>query len=121
MTHVIHLCRVSCNVNMYIIVLVTVSGKKQAKKIADAVLDNNLAACVNVFPGIKSYFWWQGKKEKAQEILLIIKTKKGLFNKLAKTIKAIHPYDIPEIIAIPIIKGYKPYLDWIDHFTRYRA
>jgi periplasmic divalent cation tolerance protein len=102
---------------MYIIVLVTVPNQKEARKITDAVLDSKLAACVNVLSGLKSYFWWQGKKDIAEEILLIIKTKKGLFNKLAKTIKSIHPYDTPEIIAIPIIKGYKPYLDWIDSVT----
>jgi periplasmic divalent cation tolerance protein len=105
---------------MYIITLVTVPNQKTAKKIADIVLDNKLAACVNVLSGLKSYFWWQGKKDIADEILLIIKTKKGLFNKLAKTIKSIHPYDTPEIIAIPIIKGYKPYLDWIDSVTSHQ-
>ena len=99
---------------MYILVLVTIPTEVQAKKLAAFLLSQKLAACVNIIPKIESFFWWQKKIDKAKESLLVIKTQKKLFDKLAKTIKANHPYDVPEIIALPIILGNKDYLNWID-------
>ena len=103
---------------MYIIVLVTASSKEEANKIAQGLLEEKLAACVNILAGLESRFWWQGKIDSAQEVLLVIKTRKTLFNKLAKKVKSLHSYTVPEIIAIPIISGNKAYLDWINDCTR---
>ena len=72
-----------------------------------------LAACVNIVPGIRSYFWWKGKVDQASECLLVIKTTRNHFDRLAKFLKKIHPYEIPEIIGLPIAKGLTSYLRWI--------
>ena len=98
----------------YIVVLVTVGNKKEAKKITDKILNERLAACVNAVPNISSHYWWKGKLQSSKESLLIIKTNKNLFEKLKKSIKKIHTYTVPEIIAMPIIAGNKDYLSWID-------
>ncbi|OGX25976.1 MAG: cytochrome C biogenesis protein CcdA [Omnitrophica WOR_2 bacterium RIFCSPHIGHO2_02_FULL_45_21] len=103
---------------MHIVVLVTASSKKEAQKLGACLLQEKLAACVNVIGGIDSHFRWQGKIDKAKEALLIIKTKKLLFTQLVKKVKSLHSYEVPEIIALPIIAGYKEYLDWIDDSTR---
>lgn len=99
---------------MYIIILVTASGKKEAKYIAQQLIKNKLAACVNIIDKVNSSFRWQGKIDQASEVLLIIKSKKEKLAKIIKTVKAAHSYDVPEIIALPIIGGHKPYLDWIN-------
>lgn len=103
---------------MHIVVLVTASSKEEANKIARGLLEEKLAACVNIVEGLESRFWWQGKIDSAKEVLLIIKTRKTLFNKLAKKVKSLHSYTVPEIIAFPIISGSKAYLDWINDCTR---
>lgn len=103
---------------MHIVVLVTASSKEEANKIARGLLEEKLAACVNIVSGLESRFWWQGKIDSAKEVLLIIKTRKTLFNKLAKKVKSLHSYTVPEIIAFPIISGSKAYLDWINDCTR---
>lgn len=102
----------------YIIVFITTSNKKEAKKLATALIKNRLAACVNIIGGLRSLFKWQGKLDEAQEVLLIVKSKKEKFNKIAKLVKSLHSYEVPEIIAIPIASGFKPYLKWIDDSFR---
>jgi len=99
---------------MYIIVLVSVSKIKEAKSIAAALVKNKLAACVNIVKGVESFFWWQGKIDKAREAVLVIKSKKAKLPKIIKLVKLMHSYEVPEIIAIPIIGGEKKYLRWID-------
>ena len=101
----------------FIIVLVTSASKKEAEKISKAILKKRLAACVNIVPGLTSFFHWKGKIEKANEFLLVIKTQKELFVELEKTVKANHGYSIPEIIAMPVTKGSKDYLGWVRHET----
>lgn len=103
---------------MYIIVFITAGSKEEAQKIAKGLLENKLAACVNIIENIGSHFWWQGKIDNAQEALLIIKTRKTLFNKLVNKVKSLHSYDVPEIIALPIIAGNKQYLDWLSDSTK---
>jgi len=102
----------------FIIVFVTATSKKEAEKISKALLKKRLAACVNIVPGITSLFHWNKKIERAKEFLLVIKTKSALFDKLAKTVKENHSYKIPEIVAMPLIKGSKEYLDWIGKETK---
>lgn len=103
---------------MYIIVLVTAGSKEEAEKIASGLLKEKLCACVNIVKDANSHFWWQGKLDKAKEALLIIKTKKSLLSRLIKKVKSLHSYEVPEIIALPVIAGHKPYLDWIDESTK---
>jgi len=103
---------------MYSIILITTKDKKEADKIARALLKHKLAACVNILPSVKSFFWWQGKIEQAKEALLIVKSKKEKFGKIVKLVKSVHSYAVPEIIAIPIASGFKPYLDWINASLR---
>lgn len=97
----------------FIVVLVTATSKVEAQKIAKAVLNKKLAACVNIITGLTSFFSWKGKIEKANELLLVIKTRKTLFKKLEKEILANHSYSVPEVIALPILEGSKKYLDWL--------
>ncbi|MFH1655960.1 MAG: divalent-cation tolerance protein CutA [Candidatus Omnitrophota bacterium] len=103
---------------MSIVVFVTCANKSEANKIAKALIKAKLAACVNLLNPVNSLFWWQGKVDSSKEILLIIKTKKRLFGKLEKLVKSLHSYDVPEIIAFPILMGNKKYLNWIDDSTR---
>ncbi|MFH1641116.1 MAG: divalent-cation tolerance protein CutA [Candidatus Omnitrophota bacterium] len=102
---------------MYIVVFCTAANKKEAERIAQGLIKNKLAACVNIVDKVRSLFWWQGKIDKAEESLLVIKTRKALFGKLTKTIKSLHSYEVPEIIALPIIAGNKKYLEWIREST----
>lgn len=103
---------------MYIVVLVTASSKEEAEKIASGLLEAKLAACVNIITNVHSRFWWEGKIDRAEEALLIIKTRKPLFNKLLKKVKSLHSYAVPEIIALPIAAGNAQYLDWLSESTR---
>lgn len=102
----------------YIIIFTTCANKKEAGRIAKALVKNALAACVNIIDKIESVFFWQGKLDIAGETLLIIKSKKEKLNKIIKLVKSIHSYQVPEIIALPIISGYKPYLKWVDDSIR---
>ncbi|MDD3087065.1 MAG: divalent-cation tolerance protein CutA [Candidatus Omnitrophica bacterium] len=103
---------------MYSLVLVTAPDKKDARKIANALIKNKLAACVNIVGKVESLFWWQGKVDKANEVLLIIKSKKSLVPMLVKLVKSMHSYKVPEIISLSITSGFKPYLNWIDESLR---
>ena len=98
----------------FIVVLVTATSKMEAGKIAKALLKKRLAACVNIIPGLTSFFHWKGKIEKANELLLVIKTKKTLFRKLEKEVLANHSYTVPEVIALPISEGSKNYIGWLE-------
>lgn len=103
---------------MYIIVFVTCANIKEAKNIAKALVREKLAACVNIISGIQSIFWWENKIDRAKETLLIIKTRKTLFKKLASLVKSLHSYKVPEIIALPIVEGNRAYLNWIGENTK---
>jgi len=98
---------------MYVVVFVTVQNGKEANKIATKLIEEKLIACANIVKGVKSVFWWKQKVDRADEVLLILKSRKRLFAKIVKTVKKWHSYDVPEIIALPIIDGNKDYLSWI--------
>jgi len=103
---------------MQVVIFITASNKKEAERIARYLVKHKLAPCVNIASDIKSLFWWKSKIDIAKEVLLIIKTKKTLIGKLIKKVKSLHSYEIPEIIALPIVAGNKKYLDWISESTR---
>ena len=98
----------------FIIVFSTFPNFEQAKKAADSILLRKVAACCNIVNEINSIFWWQNKIEETEEVLLMAKTKMSLFENLKSVIRDNHSYDVPEIIAIPIVAGYDEYLNWID-------
>lgn len=84
---------------------------------AELLVDEGLAACVNIVPGLTSIYKWQGKLETGSEVLLLIKTRCEHYGQIESRIKSIHPYELPEIISVPIENGLKGYLDWIDNST----
>lgn len=99
----------------HILVIVTTANKTEAEKIARALLNERLIACANIIGPAHSLYWWQGKIESAEEHITLMKTRKNLFNKLSEKVKTLHSYQIPEIIAIPIIEGFEPYMKWVDN------
>jgi periplasmic divalent cation tolerance protein len=103
-----------------IVVFITTSSEQEAHKIAELLLTKRKAACVNIIPRVGSSFWWQGKLDSARESLLIIKTKASLLSEIVDLVKAAHSYEVPEIIALPIIGGNEDYLKWIDDEARDR-
>ena len=103
------------------VVFVTVPNKETAEKIARALIESRLAACVNIIDGLKSIYWWQGKIEEDNELLLIIKTRIEVFEELVLKIKELHPYTVPEIIGLPIIAGSKDYVDWLRNEIKRRV
>lgn len=97
-----------------VLVLVTCGSAKEAKKIAEVLVRKRLAACVNVLTSpVQSIYRWEGKIETAKEYLLLIKTSRRRLAALEKEIRRLHSYDVPEIIALPIVAGSKPYLKWL--------
>ena len=98
----------------YIIVLVTTASKDEAEKIIQHLLDEKLIACANIIGPVHSFFRWSGKVEKAEECLVLMKSRRDLFEKLAEAVKAMHSYEVPEILAVPIVEGSKAYLDWLE-------
>ncbi|AHC51596.1 dihydroorotate dehydrogenase [Sulfolobus acidocaldarius SUSAZ] len=97
----------------YILVLTTTNTMESANKIAKTLVDERVAACVNIVPYIKSYYVWEGKTTADDEILLLIKSHSSMTQKLIQRIKELHPYKIPEIIIINFNEGFDKYLDWI--------
>ena len=94
--------------------LVTCPDRPIANKLADSLVRQRLAACVNVIPGIRSVFRWQGKLDRCSEVLLLIKTQRRIFDKLRRAIRKQHPYDTPEIIAVALAAGDSQYLKWVS-------
>ena len=100
------------------VVLVTCGSEEEALKIALSLVEERLAACVNLVSPIRSIYRWEGKIWDEKEWLLIIKTQKNRFEELEKAVKSIHSYSVPEIIGIPIIEGASSYLEWLKEMTR---
>lgn len=97
----------------YVVVLITTPADR-GQEIANFIIENRLGACVNIVPEVSSIYWWKGNIEKDRESLLIVKTSRARFSELKERVKEIHPYTVPEIIALPIIEGNEDYLIWID-------
>jgi len=101
-----------------IIVLITASSGEEAATIAEALVYEHLAACVNIVPEVRSLFFWEGKAQDAREALLICKSRQPLLEELISLVKSLHSYAVPEVIALPIIAGSREYLDWIRESTK---
>lgn len=97
----------------HLVVLCTCPTLHDADAIATALLEERLAACVNRVPGLASMYRWEGKIQKDDEVLLIIKTPVASYDRLEATIRSLHPHDVPEIIGLPIVVGSKSYLEWV--------
>ena len=95
------------------VVLCTCPNEETAQRIAEALVTEHLAACVNRMPGVRSTYRWQGRLEDEPEVLLLIKTVRRRFEALELRLRALHPYDLPEIIALPAVSGSVPYLNWV--------
>jgi len=101
-----------------IVVLVTCGSEEEALKIANALVEEHLAACANVISPIRSIYRWEGKIWDEKEWLLIIKTQKQRFGELEKKVKSLHSYSVPEIVSLPILEGSPSYLNWLEEMTR---
>jgi periplasmic divalent cation tolerance protein len=103
--------------NPFHLVLITAPDLKTARKLARAALAARLIACANLLPRIESHYWWKGRCERAQEVLLLLKTRGSLTGKLERLIRSLHPYDTPEIITIGLTSGNARYLAWLVQCT----
>jgi periplasmic divalent cation tolerance protein len=103
------------------VVFITAPSIEEAEKIAASLLEKHLVACVNIFPEIRSLFWWEGELCKEKEVFLMAKTTTNLFDDIAQEVRGLHSYDVPEIIMLPIQAGTQKYLDWIKEVTKVPA
>lgn len=101
----------------YCVINCTTASKSNALEIASYLIENRLAACVNIVPNIVSVYKWENRIIEGQEFLMIIKTKESLFRKVEKAITERHEYELPEIVAMPVIKGNREYLKWLRSET----
>jgi len=97
-----------------IVVFMTAPHAEEAGRIAETLVEKRLAACVQILPEMQSIYRWQGKIEREREVLLIAKTGSSKFDELEKEVRALHSYDTPEIVAVPLTAGSNPYLAWLE-------
>ena len=97
-----------------IVILCTCSGAEEAERLARSLVEERLAACVNVIPQVRSYYRWQGAVESSEEHLLVVKSSRPLFEPLRARLAALHSYEVPEILALPVVAGSGSYLSWMD-------
>ena len=102
----------------FIIVLITAPSRQVAESIARQLVESKLAACVNILPSVRSIYTWEGAVQEEDEVLLLVKSRAELFHqRLVPAVRAMHPYEVPEIIALPVLMGSEPYLDWLRAST----
>lgn len=97
-----------------IVVLTTCDSQMQAERLARRLIEDRLAACVTILPGARSVYRWKDKIEDAEEFVLVIKSRRDLFLRLRDVIAELHTYEIPEVIALPVVDGSRAYLNWLD-------
>ncbi len=102
----------------YTVIFITTSSLDEAEKIGRALVEEKLVACSNIISPIRSIYRWQGKICDDKEALIILKTKKKLFKQIEKRVKALHSYEVPEVISMPIIEGSNKYLSWLKNETK---
>lgn len=103
----------------YCVVLVASPDEEVADKLTSLLLQGKLAACVQALPKTRSRYWWEGKIQETEEILLVIKTRASLLPEIIKCVKGNHPYSVPEVVSLPIADGNKDYLSWIGDNTAF--
>ncbi len=101
-----------------VVVLITAASQSEARRLADALLEERLAACVNILPQVESRYWWRGRRERAHEVLLLAKSRATLLDAIIARVKALHSYEVPEVIALPIAGGNPAYLQWLAAETK---
>ena len=101
----------------FIQVFVSCESKAQAKTVVDSLLNDQIIACAQILPGVESYYHWHGQTVQAAECLLLLKSHRDHFKTIEAKIKKLHSYEVPEIIAVPIVDGSKEYLQWINEQT----
>jgi periplasmic divalent cation tolerance protein len=102
----------------YIIVLITTANKLEAEKISETLLKEKIIACANVINPVTSFFRWQGKVDKCEECLVVMKSRRDLFAELAELVKKLHSYEVSEVLAFPIVDGSEAYLTWLASVLR---
>lgn len=100
-----------------IVIFITAPNEDEAARIARSLVEARLAACANIVRNIRSIYTWQGSVQDDAEVLMVVKTRKGLFEAVSGKVKELHSYDVPEIIALPIIDGSPDYLNWLREST----
>jgi len=103
---------------MALLIISTVPNEDVARNLSKILLEKRVAACVNIIPKVRSNYWWNGSIENSEEIILLIKTTEDKYDQLEDLIRKNHPYELPEIIAFEIKKGFNKYLNWIKDETR---
>lgn len=100
-----------------LVVLCTVPDEEAGRRLARMLVERRLAACVNRLPNVTSVYWWQGEIQEDGEQVLVIKTRRELWSRLADAIEGAHPYDVPEIVALPMVECHEPYARWLVDST----
>jgi periplasmic divalent cation tolerance protein len=100
-----------------VVVLITAPGEEAAAEIAEEIVRVKLAACVNIVRDVRSIYRWRGKTQDEEEVLMVVKTRRTLFPELMRRVKKLHRYEVPEIIALPIVEGSEDYLAWLKEET----
>ncbi len=100
--------------NDYIIILVTCKDKQEAEKITQTLLNEHLIACGNIVSPVTSFFFWAAKIDRAEECLIVMKSRLDLFSQVAEQVRRLHSYEVPEVLALPIVDASKAYLDWMN-------
>ncbi|MFQ5866602.1 MAG: divalent-cation tolerance protein CutA [bacterium] len=96
------------------VLFITSGSQEEAKRLAKVLVEEKLAACVNILPDVESIYWWKDKIELSKERMLVVKTQGKMVKRVVKRVKEIHSYKVPEVIALPIVEGNRDYLQWIS-------
>ncbi len=103
------------------LIISTVSSEEQAERIAKHLVENNFAACVNIVPGLTSFYYWEGKLQRDSELLLLIKTTKEMEETVIQEIKKVHPYNVPEILSFNVENGLEEYINWMKSSVKHES
>jgi periplasmic divalent cation tolerance protein len=109
------------NSSPHLLIYITCGSEENARQIATRLVEERLAACVNILPNVHSVYRWQGKVESSSEYLLLVKTRRERFAALRDRVRILHPYELPELVAVPIVAGLEPYLNWITESVTHHA
>lgn len=101
----------------FIVAFITTGSTDEARTIAAALVEERLAACVNIIPQVESVYWWQGAVEADQEAKMVVKTRRALASQLIERVRELHSYDVCEVTCVPVVEGNPDYLDWIAEST----